>query len=354
MPPQTPAEIIHSEPVPAPAGREIAAPGRAPHAQIIGLGAYRPRRVVTNEELCTSVDSTDEWIRTRTGIAERRWAEPDETLVAMSVQAAAAALADAGIAASDVGCVVLATVTHLEQTPSAAALIAHQLGAVNAAAFDISAGCAGFCHGVALGRDLVQGGSAGHVLVIGAERISDFIDPQDRTTAFIFGDGAGAVVIGPAGRPGIGPVVWGADGSQYGVIGQTRDWKAFMEDPTGPRPFIQMSGQQVFRWASYEMVPVANRALQAAGITVDELDAFIPHQANMRIIDAMVKALKLPEGVPVARDIAAMGNTSAASVPLAMERMRRDGEVPRGGTALLVGFGAGLSYAAQVVRLPWG
>ncbi|GAA2372256.1 3-oxoacyl-[acyl-carrier-protein] synthase 3 protein 1 [Catellatospora methionotrophica] len=351
MPSQTPTETIPNEPAPTPAA--IAVAGRSPYAQILGLGAYRPRRVVTNDELCTWVDTSDEWIRARTGITQRRWAEPDETLAAMSVQAATAALADAGITAADIGCVVMATVTHLEQTPSIAALIAHQLGAVNAAAFDISAGCAGFCHAVALGRDMVQGGSAGHVLVIGAEKISDFIDRQDRTTAFIFGDGAGAVVIGPASRPGIGPVVWGADGSQYTVIGQTRDWKTFMDDPTGPRPFIQMSGQQVFRWASYEMVPVANKALQAAGITVDQLDAFIPHQANMRIIDAMVKALKLPDSLPVARDIAEMGNTSAASVPLAMERMRRDGAVPAGGTALLVGFGAGLSYAAQVVRLPW-
>ncbi|WP_130336328.1 beta-ketoacyl-ACP synthase III [Micromonospora kangleipakensis] len=338
--------------MPALTGREIAVPNQAPHAQILGLGVYRPRRVVTNEELCTWIDSSDEWIRSRSGITERRWAEPDETLAAMAVQAASEALADARIAASDVGCVVVATVTHLEQTPSVAALIAHQLGAVNAAAFDISAGCAGFCHAVALGRDMVHGGSAGYVLVIGAERLSEFIDRHDRATAFIFGDGAGAVVIGPAQRPGIGPVVWGADGGQYGVIGQTRDWKAYMDDPTGPRPFIQMSGQQVFRWASYEMAPVANRALQAAGITVNELDAFIPHQANMRIIDTMVKALKLPGDVPVARSIAEMGNTSAASIPLAMEQMRRTGKAPRGGTALLVGFGAGLSYAAQVVTLP--
>jgi 3-oxoacyl-[acyl-carrier-protein] synthase III len=352
MPAQTPPETPGNVRTPAVTGREIAVPNQAPYAQILGLGVYRPRRVVTNDELCTWIDSSDEWIRARTGIAERRWAEPDETLAAMSVQAASAALADAGIAAAEVGCVVVATVTHLEQTPSVAALIAHRLGAVNAAAFDISAGCAGFCHAVALGRDMVQGGSAGYVLVVGAERISEFIDTQDRTTAFIFGDGAGAVVIGPARRPGIGPVVWGADGSQYGVIGQTRDWKAFMDDPTGPRPFIQMSGQQVFRWASYEMVPVAQRALQAAGITVDDLDAFIPHQANMRIIDAMVKALKLPEGVPVARSIVEMGNTSAASIPLAMEEMRRTGQAPREGTALLIGFGAGLSYAAQVVTLP--
>ncbi|MEV4414389.1 beta-ketoacyl-ACP synthase III [Catellatospora sp. NPDC049609] len=350
MPAQTPPQRPPHGQVPA--RREIAAPDQASPARILGLGAYRPRRVITNEELCTWLDSSDEWIRTRSGITERRWAEPDDTLAAMSVQASAAALADAGIAAADVGCVIVATVSHLEQTPALAPRIAHQLGAVGAAAFDISAGCAGFCHGVALGRDMVHGGSARYVLVIGAERLTDLIDKTDRATAFIPGDGAGAVVIGPASRPGIGPVVWGADGSLAGVISQTRDWKAFADDPTGPRPYWQMSGQQVFRWASYEMAPVAQRALQAAGITADELDAFIPHQANMRIIDTMVKALKLPADVPVARDIAQAGNTSAASIPLAMERMRRDGEAPRGGTALLIGFGAGLSYAAQVVTLP--
>src|SRR5262245_1052242 len=223
MPAHTPPEAIQSGRMPALSGREIAVPKQAPGAQILGLGVYRPRRVVTNAEICTHIDSSDEWIRARSGITERRWAEPDETLAAMSVQAASAALADAGIAASDVGCVVVATVTHLEQTPSVAALIAHQLGAVNAAAFDISAGCAGFCHGVALGRDMVQGGSAGYVVVIGAERLTDLIDKNDRATAFIPGDGAGAVVIGPAPQPGIGPVVWGADGGLSGVISQTRD-----------------------------------------------------------------------------------------------------------------------------------
>ncbi len=352
MPAQTPPETTRNGPMTARAGGETAVSDQAPRIQIRGLGVYRPRRVITNEELCTWIDSSDEWIRTRSGITERRWAEPDETLAAMSVQAASAALADAGIAAADVGCVILATVSHLEQTPALAPRIAHQLGAVNAAAFDISAGCAGFCHGVALARDMVHGGSAGYVVVIGAERLTDLIDKHDRATAFIPGDGAGAVVIGPAARPGIGPVVWGADGSLSGLISQTHDWKAFADDPTGPRPFWQMSGQQVFRWASYEMAPVAHRALQAAGITADQLDAFIPHQANMRIIDTMVKALKLPADLPVARDIAEAGNTSAASIPLAMERMRRTGEAPRGGTALLIGFGAGLSYAAQVVTLP--
>jgi 3-oxoacyl-[acyl-carrier-protein] synthase-3 len=230
--------------------------------------------------------------------------------------------------------------------------VANELGAVSAAAFDISAACAGFCHGLALAQDAVRGGSAEYVLVIGVERLSDLTDMNDRSTAFIFGDGAGAAVVGPSETPGIGPVVWGADGSQLDAIGQTFAWDALREQPELGFPALRMNGQQVFRWASYQMVPVAKQALERAGITAEDLDAFIPHQANMRITDAMIKALKLPEQVPVARDIARTGNTSAASIPLAMERMLEEGEAPHGGVALLIGFGAGLVYAAQVVVLP--
>jgi len=175
---------------------------------------------------------------------------------------------------------------------------------------------------------------------------------NDRSTAFIFGDGAGAAVVGPSQTPAIGPVVWGADGSQYDAIGQTFDWSRLRDEPDAGFPALRMSGQQVFRWASYQMVPVAKKALERAGVTADDLDAFIPHQANNRITDAMIKALKLPAHVPVARDIAKTGNTSAASIPLAMERMLEEGEAPHGGVALLIGFGAGLVYAAQVVVLP--
>jgi 3-oxoacyl-[acyl-carrier-protein] synthase III len=190
------------------------------------------------------------------------------------------------------------------------------------------------------------------VLVIGVERLSDLTDMNDRSTAFIFGDGAGAAVVGPSDTAGIGPVVWGADGSQLDAIGQTFTWEALREQPGLGFPSLRMNGQQVFRWASYQMVPVAKKAMEQAGITAEDLDAFIPHQANMRITDAMIKALKLPESVPVARDIARTGNTSAASIPLAMERMLEEGEAPHGGVALLIGFGAGLVYAAQVVQLP--
>jgi 3-oxoacyl-[acyl-carrier-protein] synthase-3 len=322
----------------------------SPHARILGVGGYRPARIVTNEEICERIDSTDEWIRERSGIVTRRFAAPDESVVEMSVAAAGKALANAGIDADQVACVMLATVTHPLQTPSGAADVAHRLG-TTAAAFDISAACAGFCYGVSMANDMVRGGTAKYVVVIGCEKLSDFTDSYDRTSAFIFGDGAGAVVIGPSDTPGIGPTVWGSDGSQYDAITQRASW-IDVRDHNVDFPMLTMQGQKVFRWAVWQMAPVAQQALDAAGVTADELDAFIPHQANMRITDAMIKVLKLPEHVPVARDIAEMGNTSAASIPLAMERMIESGEAKSGGTALLIGFGAGLVYAAQVVTLP--
>jgi 3-oxoacyl-[acyl-carrier-protein] synthase-3 len=331
--------------------RLINSPRGAEFARILGVGGYRPARVVTNEEICERIDSSDEWIRERSGIVTRRFAAPDESVIDMSLAAAGKAIAQAGISPEQIGAVLLATVTHPLQTPSGAADIAYRLGAVNAAALDISAACAGFCHGVALANDMVRGGSAGYVVVIGCEKLSDFTDFYDRSTAFIFGDGAGAVVIGPSETPGIGPTVWGSDGSQYDAIVQRASWLD-VRDHNVDFPTLTMQGQKVFRWAVWQMAPVATQALEAAGVSLEDLDAFIPHQANMRIIDAMVKTLKLPDHVPVARDIAETGNTSAASIPLAMERMLESGEAKSGGTALLIGFGAGLVYAAQVVILP--
>jgi 3-oxoacyl-[acyl-carrier-protein] synthase-3 len=332
--------------------KQIQSPAGPAHARILGVGGYRPSRVVTNEQICQVIDSTDEWITTRTGIKERRWATAEETVSMMSVSAAGKALAEAGIEPERLGLVVISTVTHLSQTPSLAAMVANELGAINAAAFDISAACAGFCHGLALAQDAIRGGSAEYVLVIGVERLSDLTDMNDRSTAFIFGDGAGAVVVGPSDTPGIGPVVWGADGSQADAITQNAPWQTLRDDPSAPFPTLAMNGQQVFRWAVFQMAPVCQQALDKAGVRADQLDAFIPHQANLRIVEAMVKKLGLPEHVAVARDIVTTGNTSAASIPLAMERLLDNGEAPHGGTALLIGYGAGLSYAAQVVTLP--
>ena len=320
------------------------------HSRILGVGGYRPKRIVPNSEIVDRIDSSDEWIRERSGIIERRWAGEGESVIDMSVFAAEPALEMAGITAADLDAVILATVTWPYQTPAAAPLVAERLGS-KAAAFDISAACAGYCHGLSLASDMVRGGSARHVLVVGVERLSDFTSRDDRGTAFIFGDGAGAAVVGPSDTPGIGPTVWGSDGAQWEAISQTESWIDVHEQKLD-WPHIGMAGQTVFRWAVWGMAPVAQRALDAAGVTADQLDAFIPHQANVRIIDAMAKQLKLPADIAIARDIAYTGNTSAASVPLAMERMVRHGEIPSGGLALQIGFGAGLSYAAQVVVIP--
>lgn len=324
----------------------------AEHTAILGVGAYRPSRLIPNSEVVDAIDSSDEWIQQRSGIKTRRWATPDETVQMMGTAAARDALEKAGVDARQIDCVIVATVTHLLQTPAVATLIAHELGTDQAAAFDISAACAGFCHGIALADDMVRGGSAGHVLVIGVERLSDLTDAGDRGTAFIFADGAGAVVVGPSETPGIGPVVWGSDGEQFDLIRQREDWRDVVASAEPRIPHLTMQGNPVFRWASFAMAKVGQQALDRAGITADQLDCFVPHQANMRIVDALARSMKLPPSVKIARDIADMGNTSAASIPLALERMIREGDAKSGDTALFIAFGAGLAYAAQVVVVP--
>ena len=324
----------------------------APQARLLGVGTYRPERVVPNAELVEAIDSSDEWIQQRSGIKERRFAGPGETVQMMSVAASRQALERAGVDAAQIDCVVVATVSHMLQTPAIATAIAHELGTQNAPAFDISAACAGFCHGIALASDMVRGGSAKHVLVIGVERLTDITSLNDRGTAFIFADGAGAAVVGPSDDVGIGPVVWGSDGEQFDLIRQDEDWRDVLAQESPEMPHLIMQGSAVFRWASFAMAKTAEAALDKAGISVDELDVFVPHQANMRIIDAMARSMKLPARVKIARDIAEQGNTSAASIPLALGRMIDEGEARSGDTALLIAFGAGLSYAAQVVRVP--
>lgn len=328
------------------------------YSRILGVGGYRPRRVVDNAEICTMIDSTDEWIRTRSGITERRWASPDETIAMMSGEAARKAVERAGIDPASIDCVIVSTVTHLHQTPAIAPLVAHELGAVGAAAFDISAACAGFCYATAMADAMVRAGTATHVLAIGVERLSDLTDRTDRASAFIFADGAGAAVIGPSDVPGIGPVVWGSDGERAGAIVQTAAWDEVLGPHGEPRdlertfPTLRMEGREVFKWASYTVAAKAQEALDRAGVAAADLDVFIPHQANDRITTAMTRTLGLREDVVVARDIVRQGNTSAASIPLAMEALYEEGTVSSGQTALIIGFGAGLVHAGQVVVLP--
>lgn len=342
------------------------------HSRVLGLGAYRPDVIVTNDDVCQWIESSDEWIRQRTGIVTRHRAKADVSVIDMAEGAAREALQQAGIEGSQLGAVIVATVTHPYATPSAAAALADRLGATPAPAFDISAACAGYCYGIAQGDALVRAGAAEYVLVIGAEKLSDFIDNTERSMSFLLGDGAGAVVIGPSDIPGISPSVWGSDGSKWDVIGMSRsmlDVRALSLDAeatgslaasagelgdSGQKlwPTLRQDGPSVFRWAVWEMAKTAKRALDAAGLQPEDLAAFVPHQANMRIIDEMVKQLKLPESVVVARDIADAGNTSAASIPLATHRLLQENPQLSGGFALQIGFGAGLVFGAQVIVLP--
>ena len=321
-----------------------------PHARMTGIGGYRPRRIVPNSEIVERIDSSDEWIRERSGIIERRWAGEGESVIDMSLFAARPALEMAGLEGSDLDAIIVATVSWPYQTPGAAPLVAKAFGST-AMALDISAACAGYCHGIALANDLVRGGTAEHVLVIGVERLSDFTSRDDRGTAFIFGDGAGAAVISRSETPGIGPTIWGSDGEKWDAISQTESWIDVHEQGLS-WPHIGMQGQTVFRWAVWDMAKVAKQALDAAGVTSADLAAFIPHQANMRIIDEFAKQLKLPDSVVIARDIATTGNTSAASIPLATHRLLEEHPELSGGLALQIGFGAGLVFGAQVVVLP--
>ncbi|MEY2635501.1 MAG: hypothetical protein RIS75_1441 [Actinomycetota bacterium] len=326
------------------------------YSKVTGLGVYRPTRVVTNEEICQNIESSDEWIRERTGIIERRFADENISIIDMAVAASEKAIADAKLKPSDIDGVILATISHALQTPAAATMVADRLGLTNPAASDISAACAGFSYGIAIADALVSSSQANHVLVIGVEKLSDWTDKHDRGAAFIFADGAGAVVVSPSETPEISPTVWGSDGSDFDAIISEPNWLDLRNrehtKAEGAWPVLRMQGQKVFRWAVGQMPDVCRQILDAAGLTPADIDLFVPHQANLRITKAIMKALEFPDSVKVATDIETAGNTSAASIPLALDRMREDGVAKSGDLALLVGFGAGLAYAGQVIRIP--
>jgi 3-oxoacyl-[acyl-carrier-protein] synthase-3 len=319
-------------------------------SRIAGVGSFLPRRIVTNEEMCTMIDSSDEWIQQRTGIVERRWASDDEPLSYMVAEASRRAIEHAGVPTDDIDAVIVASVTHLKATPALAPILAAELGLKDPAAYDISAACAGFCYALAQADALIRAGSAKSVLIVGAERLSDLTDKTDRSTAFLFADGAGAAVVVGSDTPGVGPVVWGSDGTQADVITQTADFRDAV--PTGKMPTLYMDGKPVFRWATTFIADAALDILKQTGIEPEQLDVFIPHQANNRITDSMLRHLKLPERVVVARSIKHIGNTSASTIPIAMDELLTSGEAHSGQTALIIGFGAGLVYAGQVVVLP--
>ncbi|HEY8043765.1 MAG TPA: beta-ketoacyl-ACP synthase III [Streptosporangiaceae bacterium] len=312
-------------------------------ARILAFGGYQPARVVTNDEIAERVDTNDEWIRSRVGIASRRIAGPDETVADMAVAAGGKALAASGLSPADIDLVIVATCTPEAPIPNTAATVATRLGIVAPGAFDLNAACAGFCYALGTASDAVRAGTSRNVLVIGAEKLSQWVDWTDRSTCIIFADGAGAAVVGPAedgADAGIGPVVWGSDGGMADKI--------FIKDR---QSFIVQEGQAVFRWATTALHPVALKACERAGVAPGELAAFVPHQANLRIIEAIARKLGAPQAL-VATDIINSGNTSSASIPLALSAMIERGEVSSGSAVLLLGFGAGISYAAQVITVP--
>ena len=323
----------------------------AAHTRIYSVGAARGENAVPNEDLIGPIDSSDEWIRQRTGIITRTRAVPETSAIELSADAAKEAVERSGIDPAEIDLVIVATISNPKQTPSVAAIVADRIGATPAAAYDMNAACAGYAYAVAQADALIRAGAARHAVVIGAEKLSDVVDPTDRSISFLLGDGAGAVVIGPSETPGISATVWGSDGSKADLVGMNHTLTDF-RDGKAPWPTLRQEGPRVFRWAVWEMAKVAREALEKAGVEASDLAAFIPHQANLRIIEEFAKQLKLPETTVIARDIETTGNTSAASIPLATHRLLEEHPELSGGLALQIGFGAGLVFGAQVVVLP--
>jgi 3-oxoacyl-[acyl-carrier-protein] synthase-3 len=312
-------------------------------SRIVAMGHYQPSRIVTNDDLASTIETNDAWIRDRVGIAARRVAEAGESVADMATYAAEKALAGSGLSAADIDMVIVATCSSVDRCPNVATRVAARLGISAPAAFDLNTACSGFSYGVGTADHAIQAGAARNALVIGAEKLSDIIDWTDRTTAILFGDGAGAAVISAVGdgeQPGIGPVLWGS-APEKGDVLTIEGWQ----------PYIKQEGQAVFRWATTQLAPFALQACERAGVKPEELAAFVPHQANSRIIDGIVKRLGITDAV-IAKDLVESGNTSAASVPLALSKLIERREVPSGAPVLLFGFGGGLTYAGQVIRCP--
>ncbi|WP_250036194.1 beta-ketoacyl-ACP synthase III [Paractinoplanes maris] len=311
--------------------------------RILAMGHYQPSRVVTNDDLASTIDTNDEWIKSRVGIAERRIAD-GESVADMATFAAEKALAASGLTAADIDLVTVATCSAIDRCPNVATRVAARLGITAPAAYDLNTACSGFSYALGTADHAIRAGASRNALVIGAEKLSDVTDWTNRTTAVLFGDGAGAAIVtgvADGEQPGIGPVLWGSAPDKGDAL-RIEGWQ----------PYIEQDGQTVFRWATTALAPFALETCEKAGIKPSELAAFVPHQANTRIIDGIVKRLGLGPEVVVAKDIVHSGNTSAASVPLALSKMIESGEVASGAPVLLFGFGGGLTYAGQVIRCP--
>ncbi|MGW1195064.1 beta-ketoacyl-ACP synthase III [Streptomyces sp. NPDC002536] len=309
-------------------------------SRVLAMGHYQPSRVLTNDELATLVDTSDEWISSRVGIRTRRIAAPDESVASMAAQAAAKALANSGLAPEDVDLVLVATCTAVDRSPNTAARVAAALGLTAPAVLDVNVVCAGFTHALAQADHAIRAGAATNALVVGVEKFSDVTDWTDRTTCVLVGDGAGAAVVTASPEPGIGPVVWGSVPEMGHAV----------RIEGAPSRFAQ-EGQSVYRWATTTLPPIARSACERAGVRPEELAAVVLHQANLRIIEPVARRIGAVNAI-VATDVTESGNTSAASIPLALSKLVASGRVEPGAPVLLFGFGGNLSYAGMVVQCP--
>jgi 3-oxoacyl-[acyl-carrier-protein] synthase-3 len=309
-------------------------------SRIIGAGHYQPPKVLTNDDLSKIVDTNDEWIRSRVGIAARHIAGDDDPVDAMAAKAASAAIASAGVAAAEVDMVLVATCTAIDRSPNMAARVAARTGMISPAALDINVACSGFSHALALADQAIRTGSATTAVVIGCERLSDWVDWTDRSTCVLVGDGAGAVVVRPSDRPDIGPVLWGSVPEMADAVR--------IEGRNGT---FEQAGLSVFRWATTVLPKIARQTCDLAGVKPEDLAGVITHQANLRIIEPLAAKLGAVNAV-IAKDVVESGNTSSASIPLAFSKLLAQRAIPTGGPVLLFGFGGGLSYAGQVVTFP--
>jgi 3-oxoacyl-[acyl-carrier-protein] synthase III len=327
--------------------------GRANGAiSITGIGAYAPEHVVTNDDLSKLMDTSDEWIVERTGIHERRVAADDQALSDIALPAARAALAQAGLEAGTIDLLIVATITPDMAFPSAGAIIADELGATDAAAYDLSAGCTGFMYAVAQGYGMVAAGLASHALVVGGDVLSRILDWSDRGTAVLFGDGAGAVVLERVSEGGFLGFELGADGSGgpqlYLPAGGSRS-PATAETVAEHKHYVQMNGREVFKFATRILVTSAEKVLAECGKTIDDVDVYIPHQANVRIIDHAAEKLGIPKEKIVV-NVERYGNTSSGSIPLALADAQAEGRLQEGALVLMTGMGAGLTWGSGLIE----
>jgi 3-oxoacyl-[acyl-carrier-protein] synthase-3 len=324
----------------------IGAAGTGPAVSITGLGCYVPDRVVTNDELAQHVDTSNEWIMERTGIRERRMAAPEQALSDLALPAAQAALADAGVEAKDIDLLLVATVTADFAFPSTAALLANTLGAVDAAAYDLSAGCTGFMYGIAQAYAMLASGLAKRALVIGGDVLSKILDWNDRSTLVLFGDGAGAVVLEPVPERGFLGFELGADGGGGESLWLPGSGSRAFEDP---EKYVKMNGREVFKFATRVLVQSAEELLEQCGTSIDDVDVYVPHQANVRIIDHATRKLGVPSEKVVV-NVDRYGNTSSGSIPLALADAAADGRLRPGKLVLMTGMGAGLTWGSALIR----